>query len=120
MPKRSQVKKLHQPEPELPPGIALAWGRVTSPRRGPRPGYTLEEIVRTAIKLADKHGISALSLPSIADRLGLSRNGGRAARINPALGGPIHDSGGAGRPHRDHSIPAAGARQHRRGAGRDA
>jgi AcrR family transcriptional regulator len=47
---------------------------VTSPRRGPRPGYTLEEVVRTAIKLADKHGISALSLPSIAARLGLSRN----------------------------------------------
>jgi AcrR family transcriptional regulator len=74
MPKRPQVKKLHQPESELPPGIALAWGRVTSRRRGPRPGYTLEEIVKTAIKLADKDGISALSLPSIAARLGLSRN----------------------------------------------
>jgi AcrR family transcriptional regulator len=72
--KRPHVKKLHQPEPELPPGIALAWGRVTASRRGPRPGYTLEEIVSTAIELADKHGISALSLPSIAARLGLSRN----------------------------------------------
>lgn len=72
--RRPNVKKLHQPEPELPPGIALAWGRVTASRRGPRPGHTVEEIVKTAIKLADKHGISALSLPRIAGSLGLSRN----------------------------------------------
>jgi len=72
--RRPNVKKLHQPEPELPPGIASAWGQVTASRRGPRPGHTIEEIVKTAIKLADKQGISALSLPRIAARLGLSRN----------------------------------------------
>jgi len=72
--KPRRVKKLRQSELELPPGIALAWLRGRVLRRGPRPGYTLEEIVKTAISLADKQGISALSLPSIAARLGLSRN----------------------------------------------
>jgi AcrR family transcriptional regulator len=72
--KRQSVKKHHQSEMELPPGTALAWGRVIASRRGPRPGHTLEEIISTAIQLADEHGISALSLPRIAARLGLSRN----------------------------------------------
>jgi AcrR family transcriptional regulator len=43
-------------------------------RRGPKPGHSLKEIVETAIELADKQGIAALSLPSIAAGLGLSRN----------------------------------------------
>lgn len=71
---RPKVKNVRQTEAELPPGIALAWGRVATSRRGPRPGHTLEEIVKTAIELADKQGIVALSLPSIAAALGLSRN----------------------------------------------
>ena len=67
--KRPKAKKNH-----LPPGIALAWGLANESRRGPKPGHTLEEIVDIAIRLADQQGLSALSLPSIAALLGLSRN----------------------------------------------
>jgi len=72
--KRPKAKKRHRYQHGLPPGIALAWGLVNKSRRGPKPGHTLEEIVGTAIQLADKQGISDLSLPRIAALLGLSRN----------------------------------------------
>ena len=68
------MKEIRQSKNELPPGIALAWDRVSVPRRGPRPGHTLDEIVRKAIGLADRDGILALSLPKIAASLGLTRN----------------------------------------------
>lgn len=71
---RHKVKNVRPREAGLPPGIALAWGRVAPSRRGPKPGHTIEEIAKTAIALADKEGVSALSLPSISARLDLTRN----------------------------------------------
>jgi len=61
-------------EPPLPPGLALVWGFPPSPRRGPRPAYTVPEVVAAAIALADKGGIDALSLPKIARELDLTPN----------------------------------------------
>lgn len=58
----------------LPPGTALAWGHTPAPRRGPKPGYSLEQIVEAAIAQADAEGYAALSMPSIAKRLGVTAN----------------------------------------------
>ncbi|HET6291444.1 MAG TPA: TetR/AcrR family transcriptional regulator [Amycolatopsis sp.] len=58
----------------LPPGTALAWGHTPAPRRGPKPGYSLAQIVDAAIAQADAEGYAALSMPSIAKRLGITAN----------------------------------------------
>lgn len=58
----------------LPPGTALAWGHAMAPRRGPKPGYSVEQIVAAAVAQADAEGYAALSMPSIAKRLGITAN----------------------------------------------
>ncbi len=58
----------------LPPGTALAWGHAPAPRRGPKPGYSLDRIVEAAIAQADAEGYAGLSMPSIAKRLGITAN----------------------------------------------
>jgi AcrR family transcriptional regulator len=59
---------------QLPPGLALAWG-VTSPgRRGPKPAHSVEEIVQAAVELADARGLAAVSLPRLAERIGVTTN----------------------------------------------
>ena len=89
--KRSQARKAPA---GLPAGIALAWGHTISPRRGPRPSHTIKQIVESAIKLADKQGISALSLPRIAASLGLTRNAlYRYVRSKDELLTLIYDAG---------------------------
>ncbi|MFB4314328.1 TetR/AcrR family transcriptional regulator [Actinomadura sp. 21ATH] len=52
--------------------LELLWGLQERPRRGPRPKLTAEEIVRTALALADADGLEALSMRRIAERLGVS------------------------------------------------
>jgi AcrR family transcriptional regulator len=52
--------------------LELLWGVRERPRRGPKPRLTAEEIVRTAIELADAAGLDALSMRRIADALGVS------------------------------------------------
>jgi AcrR family transcriptional regulator len=61
-------------EPPLPPGLALVWGFPPPARRGPKPTYTVAEIVDAAIALADEEGLAGLSLPKIARRLDLTPN----------------------------------------------
>ena len=52
--------------------IALLWRRVEAGRRGPRPRLTVDEIVDTAIGLADEAGLEAVSMRTLAERLGVS------------------------------------------------
>ncbi|WP_412518481.1 TetR/AcrR family transcriptional regulator [Actinomadura madurae] len=52
--------------------LELLWGVRARPRRGPKPRLTPEDIVRTAIGLADAAGLEALSMRRIADELGVS------------------------------------------------
>lgn len=59
----------------LPPGVALAWGVAPSPRRGPKPAHSLDEIVAAAVELADQHGLDGVSLPKLGARLGMTANG---------------------------------------------
>jgi AcrR family transcriptional regulator len=51
--------------------LELLWGARKRPTRGPRPGLSVERIVRTAIELADAGGLEALSMRRVADQLGV-------------------------------------------------
>jgi AcrR family transcriptional regulator len=50
--------------------MELLWGKGERPARGPRPGLSLEQIVTTAIEVADAEGLGAVSMRRIATELG--------------------------------------------------
>lgn len=53
--------------------LALLWREpVATPRRGPRPGLTVEQVLEAAIALADGHGLEALTMRAVADALGVA------------------------------------------------
>ncbi|MET1017160.1 MAG: TetR/AcrR family transcriptional regulator [Leifsonia flava] len=58
--------------PELPRGIALAWGVATNPQRGPKRELSIEGIVDAAIEIADAGGLASVSMSSVAARLGFT------------------------------------------------
>lgn len=49
----------------------LEFGRDRRPARGPKPKLQVEDIVTTAIEIADEEGLDAVSMRRIADRLGV-------------------------------------------------
>jgi len=53
--------------------LDLLWGRTgrERPARGPKPGLTLTQIVGTAVGLADREGLTALSMRRVATELGV-------------------------------------------------
>jgi AcrR family transcriptional regulator len=57
-------------EPELPRGVALAWGVAADPQRGPKREMSVEKIVEAAVELADAEGLGAVSMAAVAARLG--------------------------------------------------
>lgn len=61
-------------ETGLPPGLALAWGLAAPSRRGPKPAHSVETIVQAALDLVDAGGITSLSLPKLAARIGVATN----------------------------------------------
>lgn len=58
--------------PELPRGIALAWGVAADPQRGPKREMSVERIVEAAVDIADAEGIGAVSMAAVAKRLGFT------------------------------------------------
>ncbi|WP_309065853.1 TetR/AcrR family transcriptional regulator [Microbacterium sp.] len=58
--------------PELPRGIALAWGVAATPQRGPKREMSVERIVDAAVELADAEGLGAVSMAAVAARLGFT------------------------------------------------
>ncbi|MEP7024650.1 MAG: TetR/AcrR family transcriptional regulator [Actinomycetota bacterium] len=54
----------------LPHSIELAWGTGERPRRGPKPGLTLERIVAAGIKVALTDGLGSVSMGRVAAELG--------------------------------------------------
>ena len=58
--------------PELPRGIALAWGVAANPQRGPKREMSVEKIVDAAVELAVAEGIGAVSMAAVAARLGFT------------------------------------------------
>ncbi|MFD4961061.1 TetR/AcrR family transcriptional regulator [Microbacterium sp. NPDC058389] len=59
-------------EPELPRGIALAWGVAASPQRGPKREMSVERIVEAAVEIADADGLGAVSMAAVAARMGFT------------------------------------------------
>jgi Transcriptional regulator len=57
---------------KLPPGIALSWGIVKQPRRGPKGELSIAKIVDAAIEIADREGLSSLSMSKVAQALGFT------------------------------------------------
>ncbi|MDM7855124.1 TetR/AcrR family transcriptional regulator [Cellulomonas alba] len=57
---------------DLPPDLAVLWRRPAAPRRGPRPGLTVEQIADAAIQLADDEGLDAVSMARLAESLGFT------------------------------------------------
>jgi AcrR family transcriptional regulator len=58
----------------LPDAIAELWvGR--APRRGPRPRLSVADVAEAAVAVADDDGLAALSLQSVAGRLGIATTG---------------------------------------------
>lgn len=55
---------------DLPRGIALAWGVVANPQRGPKRELSIEGIVDAAVAIADADGLGAVSMASVASALG--------------------------------------------------
>jgi len=56
----------------LSPALELLWGFRERPRRGPKPGLSVERIVEQGIEIADSEGLGALSMGRVAKDLGFS------------------------------------------------
>jgi AcrR family transcriptional regulator len=52
--------------------LELLWGPGVRTARGPKPGLTVEQIVSTAIQIADGEGLDALTMRRVADELGFT------------------------------------------------
>jgi AcrR family transcriptional regulator len=52
--------------------VELLWGSPERPSRGPKPGLSVERIVRAAIELADRDGLGALSMQRVAAEFGFT------------------------------------------------
>jgi AcrR family transcriptional regulator len=59
------------PADRLSFSLKLLWERRERPARGPKPALTLEEVVDTAISVADADGLDALSMRRVARELGV-------------------------------------------------
>ncbi|SFT56503.1 transcriptional regulator, TetR family [Geodermatophilus amargosae] len=57
-------------QPELPPQVALLWGRRGPARRGRASGLGGEAITRATIRVADAEGLAAVSMARVAAELG--------------------------------------------------
>lgn len=57
-------------DPSVSAALEAAWGRLVAGRRGPRPTLTLAGIVHSAVALADREGLSAVSMSVLASELG--------------------------------------------------
>jgi AcrR family transcriptional regulator len=52
--------------------MELLWGPDERPARGPKPALTLDRIVQKATEIADKDGLSAVTMQVVAARLGVT------------------------------------------------
>ena len=93
---------------ELPRYLQLLWDREPQGRRGPRPGRSLTEIGGAAVEIADRDGLHAVSMKSVAEAVGFttmslyryvdSKDELQAVMVDVAFGPP--DPGLTGRSRR--------------------
>jgi len=57
-------------ETGLPASIEEAWGLRSRPKRGPKPGLGLDQIVGAAVRVAAREGLAAVSMSRVARELG--------------------------------------------------
>jgi AcrR family transcriptional regulator len=50
--------------------IAVLWGRAAGPKRGPRQAASVEEIVASAVGIADEDGLDAVTMRAVGNELG--------------------------------------------------
>ncbi|GGD67269.1 TetR/AcrR family transcriptional regulator [Paenibacillus nasutitermitis] len=62
----------HEDFKNLPRGIALSWGLVKRPQRGPKGELSIAQIIEAAIAIADKDGLAAVSMSRVAASLGFT------------------------------------------------
>lgn len=56
----------------LPQGVAISWGLVKEPQRGPKREMNVQKIVEAAVAIADQDGITAVSMNRVATSLGFT------------------------------------------------
>lgn len=59
-------------EDGVPRAIALTWGMVADPQRGPKRGLSHEGIVEAAVKIADAEGLGSVTMSKVASSLGVT------------------------------------------------
>jgi AcrR family transcriptional regulator len=59
-----------EPLEGLSRGHQLLWGLRERPRKGPKPGLSLERVVTGAIEVADSEGLAAVSMSRVAEQVG--------------------------------------------------
>lgn len=79
-------------------GLQLLWGLRERPRKGPKPGLSLEAVVAGAIEVADAEGLAAVSMSRVAEQVGYTTMslyryvGGKdellVLMLDAAIGGP--------------------------------
>lgn len=57
---------------ELPRYLQLLWDREPQGRRGPKPGRRIEDIGRAGVEIADRDGLAAVSMKSVAQAVGFT------------------------------------------------
>lgn len=62
----------HEIEKGLPDGVVLSWGLTKQSKRGPKRELDVKGIVDVAIDIADKDGITAVSMGRVAKSLGFT------------------------------------------------
>nr|PZN43012.1 MAG: TetR family transcriptional regulator [Actinomycetota bacterium] len=53
-------------------GLELLWGLRERPRKGPKPGLSLERVVAAAVEVAATEGLAAVTMSRVAERLGFT------------------------------------------------
>jgi AcrR family transcriptional regulator len=57
----------------MDPLVAVLWRTPSGLKRGPRPRFTIDQVVDAAIALADAEGLEAATMQSVADALGATK-----------------------------------------------
>jgi AcrR family transcriptional regulator len=50
--------------------LALLWGKVATPKRGPRHAIGSDEVIATAVRIADADGLEAVTMRAVGNELG--------------------------------------------------